>query len=134
MNIQMLDTSGLPVAEEPAKALSVLRAWVSRASEAEIAALDPGLLAWMGQGYPVLSRDYPAEFRADAAYKAGLPDLQNGPASLIVGVAASGADKTSIYVAGTAALASSPVVTIDAAPSAWPALRLMVLSRSSGLM
>lgn len=35
--------------------------------------------------YPALSRRYDADFRADDAYKATLPDLQNGPASLIVG-------------------------------------------------
>ncbi len=35
--------------------------------------------------YPELSRDYPADFRVDEAYRATLPDLQNGPASLIVG-------------------------------------------------
>lgn len=35
--------------------------------------------------YPALSRSYPADFVVDDAYKAGLPDLQNGPASLIVG-------------------------------------------------
>ena len=35
--------------------------------------------------YPVLSRDYPFDFRADAAYRDTLPDLQNGPASLIRG-------------------------------------------------
>lgn len=40
------------------------------------------------RAYPVLSREYPADFRVDAAYKAGLPDLQNGPASLIVGARA----------------------------------------------
>lgn len=34
---------------------------------------------------PALSRDYPADFRVDEAYRATLPDLQNGPASLIVG-------------------------------------------------
>ena len=38
--------------------------------------------------YPALSRDYPADFKADSAYKASLPDLQNGPASLIVGARA----------------------------------------------
>ncbi|MDO5646902.1 GTP cyclohydrolase FolE2 [Paracoccus sp. (in: a-proteobacteria)] len=38
--------------------------------------------------YPALARDYDADFRVDAAYKAGLPDLQNGPASLIVGARA----------------------------------------------
>lgn len=35
--------------------------------------------------YPALARDYDAGFTVDAAYKASLPDLQNGPASLIVG-------------------------------------------------
>ena len=38
--------------------------------------------------YPALSRDYDAEFRADADYRQGMPDLQNGPASLIVGARA----------------------------------------------
>ena len=35
--------------------------------------------------YPALSRSYPAEFTVDEQYRASLPDLQNGPASLIVG-------------------------------------------------
>lgn len=35
--------------------------------------------------YPALARDYDADFRVDEAYKASLPDLQNGPSSLIVG-------------------------------------------------
>lgn len=35
--------------------------------------------------YPALSREYDADFRVDPQYKASLPDLQNGPASLIVG-------------------------------------------------
>ncbi|SDE35847.1 GTP cyclohydrolase I [Paracoccus isoporae] len=35
--------------------------------------------------YPALSREYDADFKVDPQYKAGLPDLQNGPASLIVG-------------------------------------------------
>lgn len=35
--------------------------------------------------YPELSRFYPDTFRADSAYIATLPDLQNGPASLIRG-------------------------------------------------
>ena len=35
--------------------------------------------------YPALARSYDAGFRVDDAYKAGLPDLQNGPASLIIG-------------------------------------------------
>ncbi len=35
--------------------------------------------------YPALARSYDADFRVDPAYKDSLPDLQNGPASLIVG-------------------------------------------------
>ena len=35
--------------------------------------------------YPALSRDYPADFTVTDQYRASLPDLQNGPASLIVG-------------------------------------------------
>ena len=35
--------------------------------------------------YPALSRDYDAGFSVDPQYRASLPDLQNGPASLIVG-------------------------------------------------
>ena len=40
------------------------------------------------RAYPALSREYPADFRVDERYKASLPDLQNGPASLIVGARA----------------------------------------------
>ncbi len=51
--------------------------------------LDPALSALLPEqesaGYPALSRDYPQDFAVDEAYKASLPDLQNGPASLIVG-------------------------------------------------
>ncbi|MDO5658673.1 MAG: GTP cyclohydrolase FolE2 [Paracoccus sp. (in: a-proteobacteria)] len=35
--------------------------------------------------YPALAREYDADFTVTPDYKAGLPDLQNGPASLIVG-------------------------------------------------
>lgn len=35
--------------------------------------------------YPQLERAYDAAFRVDSAYKAELPDLQNGPSSLIKG-------------------------------------------------
>lgn len=38
--------------------------------------------------YPVLNRSYPADFTPDDAYRATLPDLQNGPASAIVGARA----------------------------------------------
>ncbi|MDR5652493.1 GTP cyclohydrolase FolE2 [Ruixingdingia sedimenti] len=86
MNLHIPQIDRHPEREDLRAALALLRDWAGRASDQEIAALDPALgNLRAGQGYPVLSRDYPEGFRADAAYKAGLPDLQNGPASLIVG-------------------------------------------------
>ncbi len=35
--------------------------------------------------YPTLARDYPQDFIPDVAYRASMPDLQNGPSSLIRG-------------------------------------------------
>ena len=74
-----------PTAEEAHKALDVLRRVVAYAP-AEAAAL--GLSALAGSRDGALSRRYPAEFVADADYKATLPDLQNGPESLIKGARA----------------------------------------------
>jgi GTP cyclohydrolase I len=85
MNLHTPDLDRKPSRDEAEAALATLKLWAARASEDEIVALDPQAGALVGQGYPVLSRDYPADFRADAAYKDSLPDLQNGPASLIVG-------------------------------------------------
>jgi GTP cyclohydrolase I len=86
MNMHTPDFDRKPTPAEVAAALAVLRQWAGKASDAEIAAVDPGALGLVGQApYPVLSRSYPGTFRPDDAYKAGMPDLQNGPASLIVG-------------------------------------------------
>ena len=66
--------------------LAVLRQWAGKSSDDEIATLDSAVGYLVpGQGYPALSREYPSDFRIDDAYKDSLPDLQNGPASLIVG-------------------------------------------------
>jgi GTP cyclohydrolase I len=90
MNIHAPDIDAdHPDRTEAAEALARLRAWAAGASDDEIAALDPvlaRLFTEAGQGgYPALSRDYPHGFEADAAYKATMPDLQNGPANLIRG-------------------------------------------------
>lgn len=89
MNIHQPDLRRAPTRDEAAVALALVRRWVAGASEAEVDALDPAArrLAADGQGarYPDLSRVYPDEFRATPAYVAQLPDLQNGPASLIRG-------------------------------------------------
>ena len=63
----------------------MLKRWADRASAADIVALDPSVGALLGAGYPVLNRAYPDAFLVDEVYKDSLPDLQNGPSSLIVG-------------------------------------------------
>jgi GTP cyclohydrolase IB len=72
-----------------ADALAVLRRWAALASPVEVAQMDPAIARLLPDralsNYPDLSRVYPQDFRPDAAYRATLPDLQNGPASLIVG-------------------------------------------------
>ncbi|MGP1358666.1 GTP cyclohydrolase FolE2 [Roseicyclus sp.] len=87
MNIRVTTETDLPTREEAADALRLLRDWADAAAPEDVAALDPVVARLLrGAGaYPEFSRDYPAGFRADAAYKATLPDLQNGPASLIRG-------------------------------------------------
>jgi GTP cyclohydrolase I len=85
MNIHTPDFDRKPSREEAAAALATLRQWAGKASDDEIATLDSALGYLVpGQSYPALSRAYP-EFRVDDAYRATLPDLQNGPSSLIVG-------------------------------------------------
>jgi GTP cyclohydrolase IB len=89
MNIHTPDIDRLPTREEAEAALATLRQWAGKSSDEEISRLDAAV-GWLvpGQGYPALSRDYPWGFRPDAAYKATLPDLQNGPSSLIRGAKA----------------------------------------------
>ncbi|MGV8987076.1 MAG: GTP cyclohydrolase FolE2 [Cypionkella sp.] len=85
MNIHDPELDRKPGRDEALAALATLKLWADRASEAEIVGLDPSIGSLVGSGYPVMSRDYPDGFRVDDAYKDSLPDLQNGPASLIVG-------------------------------------------------
>ena len=84
-----LDKISPPDMAQAKSALDVLRDWAASASPEEVAALDPAIARLLPgaplSNYPDLKRDYDAEFTVDAAYKAALPDLQNGPASLIVG-------------------------------------------------
>ncbi|MBY6161830.1 GTP cyclohydrolase FolE2 [Mameliella alba] len=89
MNIHTPELDKKPSQQEAAEALALLRRWASKAQDAEIEALDP-VVARLAPGsapesYPLLSRSYPEGFTVDGDYKAGLPDLQNGPSSLIRG-------------------------------------------------
>ncbi|MDA7966192.1 GTP cyclohydrolase, FolE2/MptA family, partial [Ruegeria sp.] len=89
MNLLPRDLDEAPDRDAAAAALDVLRKWAETATEAEISQLDPAVArlvpGLVPVNYPSLSRDYPEDFRADEAYRATLPDLQNGPSSLIRG-------------------------------------------------
>ncbi len=89
MNIHTPELDQQPTERQAEEALAVLRRWAVHASDTEIAALDPELRALLPEArpvdYPVLSRVYPQDFAVDAEYRADLPDLQNGPSSLIRG-------------------------------------------------
>jgi GTP cyclohydrolase I len=89
MNIRLTDPEQSPDRDEAEAALAVLRDWAKSASPEEVADLDPAVARLLpDQGvsnYPALSRDYPHDFEVDPAYKASMPDLQNGPSSLIRG-------------------------------------------------
>lgn len=88
MNVHSTDFDGEPTRGEAKEALALLRAWARDADTAEIDTLDPAitrLLPSSPDDYPALTREYAADFTVNADYKADLPDLQNGPESLIKG-------------------------------------------------
>ncbi|PVA06913.1 GTP cyclohydrolase FolE2 [Thalassorhabdomicrobium marinisediminis] len=89
MNIQSNTLDDTLTKDEAAEALAVLRRWAAQASPEEVAELDPLVSRFLpGQevsNYPALARAYPEEFEADEVYRATMPDLQNGPSSLIRG-------------------------------------------------
>ena len=89
MNIHTPDLNPIPEREDAEAALKILRRWAKDASTNEIIELDPSVAGLVpgsdADGYPAFSRAYPDGFRVDAAYKDTLPDLQNGPSSLIRG-------------------------------------------------
>ncbi|MEQ6247458.1 GTP cyclohydrolase FolE2 [Sulfitobacter sp. HNIBRBA3233] len=76
-----------PDREAAAEALETLRAWAANADETEVATLDPAIAQMLGgsEAYPLFQRDYPSDFEIEPDYKDTLPDLQNGPSSLIKG-------------------------------------------------
>lgn len=89
MNVHTPRVELAPDREEAERALETLRNWAAKAAPEEVAQLDPQVARLLpGESlpnYPPLCRRYPEGFEADAAYRRSLPDLQNGPASLIRG-------------------------------------------------
>ncbi|WP_300548151.1 GTP cyclohydrolase FolE2 [Roseovarius sp.] len=89
MNVHPSEMNRTPGRDEAKEALALLRVWAQTATPEEVADLDPSIARLLPTGqmsnYPALSRDYASDFAVDAAYRATLPDLQNGPSSLIRG-------------------------------------------------
>ncbi|MBY5933051.1 GTP cyclohydrolase FolE2 [Tateyamaria omphalii] len=89
MNIHTPDITAIPERDEAEAALDVLRRWAKNATTTDIIELDPSVARLVpggdGVDYPSFARDYPEGFHVDAKYKDTLPDLQNGPSSLIRG-------------------------------------------------
>ncbi|MEM6760424.1 MAG: GTP cyclohydrolase FolE2 [Pseudomonadota bacterium] len=89
MNIHTPELTAIPERDEAEAALKLLKRWAKQASTTEIIELDPSVARLIpgtsGVDYPAFSRDYPEAFDANPAYKSTLPDLQNGPSSLIRG-------------------------------------------------
>ena len=93
MTLHKPDIAPMPDRKDLETALTLVRAWAAQASAADIADLGPDLSRAIAPilgpqpqpNYPQFSRTYPADFTADAAYLRSLPDLQNGPTSLIAG-------------------------------------------------
>jgi len=76
-----------PERAQAEEALATLKAWATSATQEEIDALDPAVSRLLSQtaAYPEFNRSYPDDFAVGDTYHASLPDLQNGPSSLIRG-------------------------------------------------
>lgn len=88
MNMHTRSDATLPSKDDADEALMTLRRWAETADADAVDALHPSLrslLPGAAPSYPELSANYPRNFSVDSAYKSTLPDLQNGPTSLIRG-------------------------------------------------
>jgi len=89
MNIHTPGLDLTPDRDEAEAALDILRQWAKSVTPTEALELDPSVARLVpgigGVDYPALSREYPEGFAVDEGYKDTLPDLQNGPSSLIRG-------------------------------------------------
>ncbi|MDA9865409.1 GTP cyclohydrolase FolE2 [bacterium] len=86
MNVHLTKSEPAVSREEASKALSLLQNFVQHAGF-EMRGLDPKMVQALNDisDYPAFSTEYPDGFTSDEAYRETLPDLQNGPASLIQG-------------------------------------------------
>lgn len=87
-------TEDRPSDAAAAEALQLLRRWAAPSDMMAFAERNPETAAMIlaegrDKAYPNLSREYPSKFAVDAGYIKTLPDLQNGPSSLIKGARSS---------------------------------------------
>lgn len=86
MNAHVKTADQRPTDVQAEEALLLLSAWADTASLDQMEALDPAVARLLRERtYPEFSTEYPTDFKVDEAYRATLPDLQNGPAALIKG-------------------------------------------------
>ena len=74
-----------PTPDDAAAALRLLRDYLGRTGGDAGPDLNGEIARLARQPHLPLSRQYPGEFTVDTDYIDGLPDLQNGPESLISG-------------------------------------------------
>ena len=86
MNIHTREVEKLPDENDVHDALRVLRNWVAQVGDTVLSSSDAAVLSrLLPADYPQLNASYPEQFVADASYIDEMPDLQNGPSSLIRG-------------------------------------------------
>ncbi len=86
MNIHTCGVEKIPDEKDVIDAMRVLRNWVAHSDGAALSIPDAAILARiLPTNYPELNNSYQKDFLADAAYVEQMPDLQNGPSSLIRG-------------------------------------------------
>lgn len=88
MNKMTGPLTAAPTREDAEEALETLRQLATHDPAAAASLGLSALTALRPNAAAALNRDYPEDFEVDAAYKASLPDLQNGPESLIKGAKA----------------------------------------------
>ena len=87
MNIHTRELESEISDSEVNEALSVLKKWRDQGGKIDLSDknLIPSEVASLWMHYPELTDKYSDDFEPDGEYKASLPDLQNGPSSLIKG-------------------------------------------------
>ena len=87
MNIHTRELESEISDSEVNEALAVLQKWRDQGGELDLSdeKLIPPQVASLLSRYPELTDKYSNDFKLDGEYKASLPDLQNGPSSLIKG-------------------------------------------------